>query len=399
MNLIHFWQFHDNSCIKIETDFMKPLLEKIIPEDQFFYVTAKQMKVNESLLREIKQNPSRKIELKTLRKIVKFAQKRRINISLNDFENHITWFGYRLGRGIHNPKLPFRLNKPAFSTILSASLGDGTITNRSGDSFKYTLGSFQYWNEKKEIRENVIDAAIVVFGGNESDYKIRPNRNSFVIFFPAIIRDLLLMSGSVQGEKSIINPKIPNQVKLSKQNNINWLRQAFDDEGSVRHRTRSNHEVYLTRVVDINYGHVIGPKIRINFNKLLEDLKNKIRKNPPALLAEEGELLEKLGINCKIIPQEIYSVKKAGRLKAKWRLYITRKNNIKKFAEIIGFSSPRKSKILSKIVDEKNAIYTESKRKSLGRENRESDFHEMVSQQNLRIQFEKHKSEEENLRY
>ena len=396
MNEIHFWQFKDNCCVKIEENFMRHLVKKVISKNNFFYDIAQKMNIDESVLQEIKKNPTKKMQLRTLKKIVNFAQKRNVDLSFNDFENHIVWFGYQTGRGVHEPKLPFILSKPAFSKVLSASFGDGTITNRNGNSTKYGLGSFQYWNEEREIRENVIHAAIEVFGGIEDDYKISPNRNSFFISFPAIIRDAMLMAGATQGEKSLINPTVPKQVRMSRQNTISWLRQAFDDEGSVRYRTRSNHEIYLTRVVDINYGHLIGPKIRISFNKLPEDLKNKLRKKPPALLAEEQKLLEKLGIDCKMIPQEIYSIKKAGRLKIKWRLYITRKANIKKFRKIIGFSSPRKQKILLKITGDEVAIYSKNQRKSLGREDREANFHKMVPRKNLLVQ---HKIEKENIQH
>jgi hypothetical protein len=51
---------------------------------------------------------------------------------------------------------------------------------------------------------------------------------------------------NIRGEKSVINPHVPEIIMNSdnKEVWINWLRQTFDDEGSVRYRNNYNHEYF-----------------------------------------------------------------------------------------------------------------------------------------------------------
>lgn len=397
MKQIHFWQFKDNSCIKIEKEYMSEILQKIFLKEKIFYKTARKMKITELLLREVRKTPSKKMQLQTLKKIIKFARKIGIKTSLKNCESKVCWIGYSLGRGITNPKLPFDLNVPSFATVMSASFGDGTITNINRSSkTKYKLGSFEYWNENRQIRENVIQSAINVFGGYHKEYKVVPNRNSYVVFFPAIIRDLLLMTGGVQGEKSIHNPSIPSVIRQRKQK-IFWLKQAFDDEGSVRFRTRSNHEVYLTRVngIEPQLSKKIRPDTKMAFNQVSRKLKKIVRQNPPTLLCDEEKFLSTFNVECRIKPLEIY-ITKSGKTKVKWRLYITRKQNIKNFAKVIGFTDPNKSNILKKIVGDKIEFTAKNQGKSMANISGKTNIEKMDTKKILQIQFEK---QEKNIQH
>lgn len=355
--VIHFWNFKPNNCIRIEKNFMEKLLSEILSYPEYHYKIAKLMNIDESIVNDIRRNPEKKIEINTIKKIVEFLKKIGKGDKLKDVEPHIIWIGPHTGRGVTNPKLPFIVNSSDFVKILSASFGDGTITNISYSTpKKYKLGVLEYTNEDPVLQERLIISALRVFGGNKEEYVVRYNNHGTSIHFPSIIRDALLIAGGLRGKKSVHNPSIPSWIMNSLDKNIwiTWLKQTLDDEGSVRFRDNYNHEIFVTRVMDMTRGfpRKLKPGAKIPFKRLPEREQQIILKNPVRLLSDEFKLLKRLEIESRLKPQEIYVTKK-GRIKVKWRLYITRKENLKKFAKLISFTSSRKRKILERIVGEK----------------------------------------------
>jgi hypothetical protein len=361
---VSVFDLKENICVRINENFMRDILSKILSFNMPFYKIARKLNIDESLLREIKKNPTKKIEIKTLKKMLNFLKNRKIEINKKNIESNIIWIGNICGKGLTYPKLPFILNSPQFVTLLSAAFGDGTITNIAYSApKKYKLGVFEYTNEEAILRENLIKSSMEIFGGTSEDYVQRPNRNTVSLFFPSIIRDVLLLAGGARGKKSILNPGVPDIVMNSNDRDmwISWLCQSFDDEGCVRYRRNYNNEIFLTRTCDVtkNYPKTLKPSLKIPFRKLSTKEQKVILKNPNNLLIDELKLLKRLGIRGKIRPEGIY-VTKCGEIKVKWRLYITRKENIRKFAQIIGFKIPRKQMILKKIIDDNNEIPTEN---------------------------------------
>lgn len=361
--VIHFWDFKPNNCVKIEKKFMKKLLSEILSYPEYHYKTAELMNIDESVVNDIRRNPEKKIEINTIKKIIEFLKKIGKDMELKDIEPHIIWIGSHTGRGISDPKLPFVVNCTNFAKILSASFGDGTITNISYSTpKKYKLGVLEYTNEDPVLRQKLINSALKVFGGNKKEYVIRYNNHGTSVYFPSIIRDTLLIAGGIRGKKSIHNPSIPSWImNLDRDMWITWLKQTLDDEGSVRFRDNYGHEIFVTRVMDITevFPRNLRPGTKISFKKLPKKEQQIIPKNPVCLLSDEFKLLKKLGIESRLKPQEIYVTKK-GRIKVKWRLYITRKENLKKFAKLINFTSSRKRKILERIVGENVGIQTKN---------------------------------------
>lgn len=359
MKKIHFWHFKGNTCIQIQKRFVEKLIKEILAYPDYHYKIALKMGIDESIVNVIRRNSSKKIQINTLKKMVNFLNINGHNISLSDIESHIFWIGPCSGRGITHPKLPFIVKSTDFVKLLSATFNDGTITNISySNPKKYKLGVFEYTNSNRILIDNIIGSAMEIFGGNNSEYAIRINRNAFSIYFPSVIRDAVLIRGGLQGKKSLYNPRVPSWIYNSSNRMfwIEWLKQSFDDEGSVRFRDNYSHEVYITRVVDItkNFSKKLLPQTKIPFGKLSSKEKNIVMNNTVNLLVDELKLLDKLGINGRLKPQEVYTTKK-GEIKTKWRLYITRKENIGNFAKIIGFRDLTKQKILKKILGEKNA--------------------------------------------
>lgn len=364
MNELHFWNLKSTFCVKLKEVYRKKLFRTLLNKLPLYKI-SKLTKIDESILREFKNKKDKKIEINTLIKLMKFA-----NIGLEDIEKYIEWIGPHTDRGIFDPKLPFQLNNSEFVRILAASFGDGTITNRSGNSVKYKLGVFEYSNEESLLRKQLISCGMKVFGGKKEEYLEMPNRNTFYLKFSSIIRDVILLRESVQGKKSIFNPNVPNIVMKSKNPKmwIEWLKQSFDDEDSVRFRDNYNHEVYLTRVMDITESlKEIDLEKRTSIGKLSEKIRQIVNSNPVKLLVDEKILLNKLGISSVLRSQEVY-ITREGRIKVKWRLYITRKDNIRRFSEIVGFSTVKKLSVLNKIRGDITEINPQDKRNTMGSE-------------------------------
>lgn len=389
---IHFWEFNKNYCIKLDEVFMRELLKLISFLAIPYYKIAKLIGIDETTLREIRQRPTKLLQIKTILKIVAFLEKYDNTFNKKEIESHIIFIGPGVGKGITNPKLPFQIKNPNFVRILAASFGDGTLTNPSYyTSEKYKLGVFEYTNEDQELRERLINSSITIFGGKKEEYVVRPSKKSISLYFPVIIRDAVLMAGGIKGEKSIHNPGVPTWVINSRAKNlyISWLQQTFDDEGSVRFRKNYNHEVFITRVVDItnvfsknfNYGK------KVPFGQLLKKEQIAVLNNPPYLLVDESKMLKTSGIESRLKPQEIYITKK-GKLKAKWRLYITKKDNLKNFAKIIGFTNQEKKNILKAVIGEKIEIQTKNKRKKMECKAGKDYMEKLGKKQNIQVQRE-----------
>jgi len=351
MKNLNFWDFKTNIGIRIEPKVMKSLIRSILFTQGFHYDIYKRIGVDESIMNDIRVDPSKKLEISTLLKIINFLNRNKEKIQKN-----IMWIGPKFGRGLYNPKLPFDINSADYAKILSAIYGDGAITNINKTSeAKYALGTMLYTNEDKKLRAQVINSCLNVFGGNKTAYVTRVRKHDTSVYFPTVIRDAILISGGFQGQKSVGNPHIPNLVLKSKDKRIwiAWLQQTLNDEGSIRHRANYNHEIFITRVTDVTkYFRKLTPGTKTPCGRLNSDEKKAVLNHPVNLLTDEAILFKKLGVDCRLRPQEVY-ITKRGEVKAKWRLYITRINNIIKFSKIFSFTNLNKMNKLKKIVGDK----------------------------------------------
>lgn len=356
MKTLNFWDFKSNFCISIRDAYMRRLLKQALSTEVAHYKIFKAIGVNQPLMDTIIKNPSKRIAINTLMKILNFLEKNNFTLSKNEIQKNIIWIGPGFGKGLTNPKLPFNLISANYANILAAIYGDGTITNINQTSeTKYGLGTMLYTNEDKKLRMRVINSCLNVFGGDKTAYVTRVREHDTSVYFPVIIRDAVLISGGFQGQKSVGNPHIPNLVLKSKDKRvwIAWLQQTLNDEGSIRYRENCNHEIFITRVTDVTkYFQKLNAGTKTPFGRLNSNEKEAILNHPVNLLIDEVILFKKLGIDCKLRPQEIYVTKK-GEVKAKWRLYITRINNIIKFSKIFSFTNLNKTTNLKKIIGDR----------------------------------------------
>ncbi|OVE74662.1 hypothetical protein BVX95_01660 [archaeon D22] len=150
---------------------------------------------------------------------------------------------------------------------------------------------------------------------------------------------------------------IPNSIMTNKEFAREYLRIAFEAEGSPIYDAGSKRYIKLSRYCDItDYVSTNLPiQKRIFVGTLERDYKNllnKIRDKPPLLLLGEHILLQRhFNIDSNIKLEAIRHNKtgyRAGKISARWVLTIYA-NNIDKYIEKIGFLSAKKNYILTQM--------------------------------------------------
>ncbi|MDP7179806.1 MAG: LAGLIDADG family homing endonuclease [Candidatus Woesearchaeota archaeon] len=221
------------------------------------------------------------------------------------------------GKFIYSPKFPINFNCPEGAVLISAILHDGGLIK---EPLLYPF----YRNYNKRLRLNLIEKSISLIGNMKINLEdTHPN-------FPKILGIILKYGiGICDGPKTISNQKIPEFI-IDSDDIVKgeFLRQAFDDDGSVYIRKDSNggRVIDLTNTIDVK------------------------KDKTSNLLLDNKKLLNSLGIKVKgpIFKRE-YKTKK-GETKHTYKIFITYKKDFKIFKEKIGFISEEKQKKLNRIV-------------------------------------------------
>ena len=154
---------------------------------------------------------------------------------------------------------------------------------------------------------------------------------------------------------------IPKLIVEDKEFSREYLKIAFEAEGSPIISGKSKRYIKLTRNVDVSI--MLSGKIdypaekRIYFGQLKRDypfLANEIIAKPPSILLGEYLLLKHhFNITSKMVPEAIRINKtglRFGKITARWVLTIYA-NNIDKFIQEIGFITKRKQSITKKMLE------------------------------------------------
>jgi len=156
---------------------------------------------------------------------------------------------------------------------------------------------------------------------------------------------LLLKLEVPEGNKTILNPKIPKLIYKNKKYKKEYLTQVFDDEGHAA--TKASRKIVLGRSVAINslpnkFIKNLIYKKKIYFNSLPENIKDVVNKQPPNLLSMEYKLLKEFKIKSSIRCRGV--TKYLDWVSTDWVIEIAGKENMGKFNKLIGFSHPDKIK-------------------------------------------------------
>lgn len=240
-------------------------------------------------------------------------------INHETIKENIIAVGTRSGKFIYNPKFPINFNCPEGVTLISAIFHDGGLV-REPELYPF------YRNYNKKLRLNLIEKSLSLIG------HMKLNLESTHPDFPKILGIILKHGiGICDGPKTVSNQKIPEFIINSDDmTKSTFLRQAFDDDGSV----------YLRK--DSNGGRVIDLTNTIDVQNENGDL--------PNLLIDNKKLLNSFGIKVKgpIFKREYKTQKEE--TKRTYKIFITFKKDFRIFKEKIGFLSEKKQKRLNKIV-------------------------------------------------
>lgn len=252
-----------------------------------------------------------KIKVSFLFKILKPFK--RLN-KINTIEKNISRLGLRRGHSeIFDPKLPFNFKTEEGVRFISAILHDGGISKRIG---------VHYRNYNRKAVLEIAKCAMRVFGS----FKATATQELTGVYFPKIIGLILIEIGFKPGEKVHTDPFIP-QFILNSNNRLKgiFLRQAFDDDGSVGRR-------------------LITMSLHL-------DVTNKNKDTVPRLLLDNIKLIKNLGIMCHgPICTRRYVINEKGKNydRVRWTLHITGKQNLIKFQKLVGFGLDYKKERLER---------------------------------------------------
>ena len=232
---------------------------------------------------------------------------------------------------IKNPKLPFDFNNREGAYFLSAIFFDGGIDNQLKP---------HYGNLDLSMRKNIVKCAKSIFGEINSK-EVNFERGAFVRF-PKTIGIILNHCFCLGfGNKIYCDNKIPEFVfELSKNAKSCFLRQAFDDDGSV---SVNKKMIRIVGVKNVKKEHF--HKNDTNFNLLagIRSLLNDFKIRPNSLLIEKS--FSNMGY------------RRAGEFyRHIFTFSITGKENLERFYNLIGFNIPYKMKRLDSLLKSYKSI-------------------------------------------
>jgi len=274
---------------------------------------------------------NQKITLDFLWKTSKILSKKGFKeFSKEKIEKNITLIGTKRGNiYITNPRLPFNFNSKAGAYFISAILFDGGIDRQ----FKPHYGNVPF-----KQRKRIVECVNKIFGTIESK-ETNPNRGYFVRF-PKCMGILLNHCFKIgSGDKMYLNNSIPKFVfNFPEDLKTIFLKQAFDDEGSVK----------------INKKMI---SIAGSLNVKREDFKNNLSIENYNLLNDLRQIL----LSLKLYPNPIRIAgrthlkilygKKGDYFRHAFAFSITGYENLKRFYEIINFNLEYKKRRLKKLID------------------------------------------------
>ncbi len=240
-------------------------------------------------------------------------------ISYDTLNSYISGFGRR--RVIYSPKFPFRMSS-------HEGIGFRSIINSEGHISKQIGRSVMVRVPERQMLKDVITFSKTIFGDFSVEIKKTKDKNTYEVFLPGEIGDILVISGLTRGRKSLKNPFVPIDVmngSLDKKRT--YLQWSFAGEMEC-----SNKIIKLTR--NVNVSHLLSDvykrnlKFGANFkNNMPADILKNLSNHPPWLLIGEALLLEDFGINRKPYLRSLWKHKN-GEVSAAWAITITNKKEM-----------------------------------------------------------------------
>ncbi len=325
--VVHVWDLPEGRVyIDLKEDFKREFL--IIAKGNLSWrELAKRCKISYKKLKHFKEG--HKTSLGVVYRILEYLKERNIHYSKREIERNINRIGGKKSE-IKEPVLPFNLNTTDGAKIIAAIIHDGGIWNKSLVPY--------YTNSVESKHETVKESLNRVFGRGSVG---KTNMKDQVTYISNMVGMILVYGiGLCPGNKVLNNPKIPEFLFNSKKEVMaSYLRQAFDDDGSVVNGKIKNHKLLTISINTASKRSYRAPK-----NSTVPDTLRDIR-----------ELLKKIGINPQkpgFSKERIKFFNKKKYYSQEWKLIITGFYNIIEFQKSIGFELRYKQKALGRIIND-----------------------------------------------
>lgn len=235
-----------------------------------------------------------------------------LNIKLEDFVEKVICFNEPFGSFVLLEAFPIK-GDPNLASLVAHSFGDGHISI-----------SFEFTNKCEELLNQVIDGVNKLPVKNVKVIANRRPNKTPTLFFPKLIRSILVCGGAPIGNKITSKMEIPKWVKNgNKEIKSAFIRALFDDEGSVA----------STAVIRLSLSKRID--MVDNLRQFFTDLKM---------------ILEELGIKKIRISEQKGERGKNGKT-VENTITICGLSNCKIFSEFIKFDHPMKMKRLLELLE------------------------------------------------
>lgn len=279
------------------------------------------------------------VPLNYIYSLIKFLRnKDHKEYSVKSIEKNLIEFKSKGGKPIKNPKFPINLETKESAILVAALLCDGGISENG-----YPL----YNNSESCMRKRVVGAINNLIGKIHTN-PLRPNENDSIVF-PKTIKDILVIAFDMKiGDKVTNNPRIPELFMKTNNKEIigAFLNQAFSDDGTA-YIIRKSNQGYIAYGASVNVTDLDkNLRFKIKNNNLFRYGNNLV--NDCKLLLEKFEI----SVNGPYCKNE-YIRNKYGKKEIihSWGIQIQGRKNIKKFKNLVGFSIPRKNRIVTDILN------------------------------------------------
>lgn len=316
--------FEDELFVKVKKNFLKWMGKQIPNYFQSYNEFARACDINTDSFGKFKKGKT-SISLSKFNKMWGVLESK-IKMPSNKAKA-VDQISIKRGKIVKNPNQKINFNSVDGATVISSIYHDGSI---------YEDHRVVYTNNSTKMRKKVEKAYNVVFG------KIKTNEYKKRVSFGKTVGEIINKCFSVRKYTELKNYLVPKMFKFGpKKLKVAWLKQAFDDEGTVGPRS-----IVLKLGRDTSYLTKSQRKAIYKSRK----------KHAPSLLKDEKEMLESLGVEVSgpyLVTNSTYIYKdKLGylRITPTWVITITHKENLEKFEKIICFDIPYKKKKLKKIL-------------------------------------------------
>jgi len=347
---IEWWQIPKTQVVRLMKGKLSELVieaKKLVPEGSYVEL-AKTLGVAPTLLRRIVREGRDSMSVGRLLKLLDL-----LGEPYDSLTPYIRSVGGKSMQAITNPKFPIDLYNPEGARLLAAALKDGDITTDSHH--------FDYTNYDPENIRIVTEAVRQVFGDIDPTILYNQDgRQTGIRFNSAVIGELLLRAGAVEGRKAEQDYHLPDMIKYGDYPVRNaYFEWAIRDDGN---RDYENYRIKITgaqelkskvgtehlRVIEhspleerrlpsqaiklvMRFTGEIEKRLPRELRSAYEDLVSKMSDEwIPTILKEEAEIQqETYNVEVVIRPKEIYIGEKRG-LRGAWNIMVEGKENFEK---------------------------------------------------------------------